>query len=115
MIVIPAYARWNATFSVEMGQSYNAAIGMATVTVIITPNADSADYDINIALERKSDSSWIEVASWKHQTGSGADFKFTNKTSNASSGYTYRVHVTGTVDDGVAFDNLDQYSNAKVY
>jgi hypothetical protein len=115
MIVIPAYARWNATFSVEMGQSYNAAIGMATVTVIITPNADSADYDINIALERKSDSSWIEVASWKHQTGSGADFKFTNKTSNASSGYTYRIHVTGTVDDGVNSDNYDQYSNTKVY
>jgi hypothetical protein len=115
MIVIPAYARWNVTFSVEMGQSYDATTGLATVIVIITPNADSADYDINIALERKSGSNWIIVASWNHQTGSGADFKSINQTSYASSGYTYRVHVTGIVDDGVGFDNLDQYSNSKVY
>jgi hypothetical protein len=90
-----------------MGQSNNAATGMATVNVFMTPNADSANYDIN--------TSWIDVALWKHQTGSGADFKFTNKTSNASSGYTYRIHVTGTVDDGVNSDNYDQYSNTKVY
>lgn len=115
LLPISAAENWNATFCVDMSMGYDPETEIASVAVDIDPYLEDTMFEIYVALEQYTYDGWVEVQAWPVQLYVGPYFIFDGETTEKMpSGFSYRVHVWGIVDNGFTSDTLDQYSGESI-
>lgn len=108
--IMPCYSY---TSSIAASLSIND--GVAKAAGKITPE-DSRRTTITVRLQRESSSgTWVTISTW---TGSNASGKSeAGGTKSLTSGYNYRVYVTGKVynSSGTVLETVNKYSTTKAY
>lgn len=108
--IMPCYS-----YTSSIAASLSISDGVAKAAGKITPE-DSQHTSITVRLQRKSSSgTWSTISTW---TGSNAGGKSeAGGTKSLTSGYDYRVYVTGKVynSTGTVIETIDKYSATKSY
>jgi len=108
--IMPCYS-----YTSSIAASLSISGGVAKAAGKITPE-DSRHTSITVRLQRESSSgTWVTISTW---TGSNAGGKSeAGGTKSLTSGYDYRVYVTGKVYNsaGTVIETIDKYSATKSY
>ena len=103
----------------EYVSSINASLSISSGTAKAAGKVCSSDNlktSITVRLQRKSSNgTWSTISTWTDSNNSGASEAGGTKT--LTSGYSYRVYVTGKVYNsaGTVVETVDKYSATKSY